>query len=206
MLLRNSVSNTMMRELMPCRLNRIYGLNQPSPNKSLTASPSASAAVVKSGAGSWLLTRLVGHGNQSRASRLSSRRRRRQSQRIAASSLVGARHKPVNDRVHEGEDGRHRVKQGEVELLAQAAHISGKRHEPDQQRLDATTHLAGVGIVQVRKGPGLAKREQSRVKAWVDVQPTQAMTWNMAMRMWLIKLKLKAWRNWGASDSSTFIL
>lgn len=69
--------------------------------------------------------------------------------------VVRPGNEPVNCRIHEGENGGQCVKHGEVELLSEAGHVGGKRHELDEEALDAALIVLGIRVVEMRKGPGL---------------------------------------------------
>jgi hypothetical protein len=69
--------------------------------------------------------------------------------------VVRSGNEPVDCRVHEGEDGGQCVKHGEVELLSEAGHVGGKRHELDKEALDAALIVLGVRVVKMGEGPGL---------------------------------------------------
>lgn len=90
--------------------------------------------------------------------RASHLRRRRHSR---GSSELLAGDEPVDSRVHEGKDGRGRVEHGEVELLAQAGHVGGQRHAPDDPSFDAALEVLLVGIVEMGKGPRLQRVSRS---------------------------------------------
>lgn len=88
--------------------------------------------------------------------RLRHRHRHRHRIRVGrVSGIMLGGDEPVDCRVHEGKDRRHRVEQSKVELLSKAGHIAWKRHGRDDPSLDAIFDIFSMGVVQVGEGPGL---------------------------------------------------
>lgn len=153
MLLRKSTSIAMMTGVTAYRLMRVKARSHPSPKMSLTTrscqyTPLSSAISTRDHIPTW-----TGKCHRCRIPQLDLVRILSKKPCDNMHQVMRPRNEPVNRRVHERVGDGSKVEQGEVELVARVAQVSGQGHEPDDGILNPSIDVVGIGVVQVGERP-----------------------------------------------------